>query len=102
MVEPLGVPYEQALIELDAGPGARRGGERRAAAATLDRRPRAASARCGAQPALEPLRDRSSPRVASRRRARKTRDYRALTPQELAVTRLVVVRHDEPRGRPRS
>ena len=86
-VEPLGMPFEQALIELTHGQVLRRSGERRrprrrssprnvGSASSMPSRPE----RCEAELAA----------VASRRRRGKTRDYTALTPQELAVTRLVV------------
>jgi DNA-binding CsgD family transcriptional regulator len=87
-VAPLGMPYEQGLIELTQGQVLRRNGERRAAAAVLV----AAHGRfseLGAQPAL--LRcEKELAACGLAPSARKARDYTALTPQELAVTRLVV------------
>ena len=87
-VEPLAMPYEQALIELSQGQVLRRSGERRAAAATLLAAQRRLSA-LGADPALQ----RCETEIAAcglAPAARKPRDYTTLTPQELAVTRLVV------------
>jgi DNA-binding CsgD family transcriptional regulator len=87
-VKALDMPYEQALIELSQGQVLRRSGERRAAAEML----LAAHGRfsdLGAQPALR----RCETELAAcglAPAARKTRDYTTLTPQELAVTRLVV------------
>jgi DNA-binding CsgD family transcriptional regulator len=87
-VEALAMPYEQALIELSQGQVLRRSGERRAAAATLV----AAHGRfseLGAQPALQ----RCETELAAcglAPAARNCRDYTTLTPQELAVARLVV------------
>ena len=88
VVEPLAMPYEQARIELSLGQALRRAGERRAAAEALD-----AAHECfvvlDAQPALA----RSETELAAcglHPSARKGRDRTALTPQELAVTRLVV------------
>ena len=86
--EPLGMPFEQALIELTQGQVLRRSGERRAAAAAL----LAAQRRLGeldAQPALQRCEAELSA-CGLAPAARKTRDYTALTPRELAVTRLVV------------
>ncbi len=86
--EALAMPYERALIELEHGRFLRRAGERRAASALL----LAAHARfldVGASPALA----RCGQELAAcglTPSARKTRDYSALTPQELAVARLVV------------
>jgi DNA-binding CsgD family transcriptional regulator len=88
MIEPADMAYEQGLIELSRGQVLRRSGERRAAAASL----LAAQGRfseLGAQPALQ----RCETELAAcglAPAARKSRDYTALTPQELAVTRLVV------------
>ena len=87
-VEPLGMPFEQALIELSQGQVLRRSGERRAAAAAL----LAAQRRLGeldARPALQRCEAELSA-CGLAPAARKTRDYTALTPRELAVTRLVV------------
>jgi DNA-binding CsgD family transcriptional regulator len=87
-VEALALPYEQALIDLSLGQVLRRSGERRAAATTL----LAAHGRLselGALPALQ----RCETELAAcglAPAARKTRDYTTLTPQELAVARLVV------------
>jgi DNA-binding CsgD family transcriptional regulator len=88
MVEPIGVPYEQGLIELTQGQVLRRAGERRAAAATLVAAQGRFSA-LGAQPALNRC-EKELAACGLTPSSRKTRDYRALTPQELAVTRLVV------------
>jgi len=89
IVEPLAMPYEQALIELSRGQVLRRSGERRAAAAVLvDAHGRLS--RLGAQPALQRCEHELSA-CGLAPSARKTRDYTALTPQELAVTRLVVL-----------
>jgi DNA-binding CsgD family transcriptional regulator len=88
-IEPLGMPYEQALIELSRGQVLRRSGERRAAAAALvDAHGR--FSRLGAHPALQRCEHELSA-CGLAPSARKTRDYTALTPQELAVTRLVVL-----------
>ena len=88
IIEPLGMPYEHGLIELCRGQVLRRARERRAAAAALlAAQPRFAE--LGAQPALQ----RCETELAACGLApatRKTRDYTALTPQELAVARLVV------------
>jgi DNA-binding CsgD family transcriptional regulator len=87
-VEPLRMPYEQGLIELTQGQVLRRKGERRAAATVLV----AAHGRfseLGARPAL--LRcEKELAACGLAPSARKARDYTALTPQELAVARLVV------------
>jgi DNA-binding CsgD family transcriptional regulator len=88
-VEPLGMPYEQALIELSLGQVLRRAGERRAAASLLvDAHGRLA--RLGARPVLQRC-EHELAACGLAPSARKTRDYTALTPQELAVTRLVAV-----------
>jgi DNA-binding CsgD family transcriptional regulator/tetratricopeptide (TPR) repeat protein len=87
-VETLAMPYEQALIELSQGQVLRRTGERRAAASTLVAA-HGRLGRLGAHPALE----RCETELAAcglAPAARKTRDYTTLTPQELAVARLVV------------
>lgn len=87
-VATLAMPYELALIELSQGQVLRRSGERRAAAATL----LSAHGRLGelgAQPVLQ----RCETELAAcglAPAARNTRDYTTLTPQELAVARLVV------------
>jgi DNA-binding CsgD family transcriptional regulator/tetratricopeptide (TPR) repeat protein len=88
LVEPLGMPYEQALVELEHGRFLRRRGNRRAAAELL----LAARARLldvGAGPALERC-EHELAACGLTPAARKTRDYSALTPQEVAVARLVV------------
>jgi DNA-binding CsgD family transcriptional regulator len=88
IVETIGMPYEHGLIELCQGQVLRRGGERRAAAKALLSAQRR-FAELGAQPALQ----RCETELAACGLApatRKTRDYTALTPQELAVARLVV------------
>jgi DNA-binding CsgD family transcriptional regulator len=87
-VEPLGMPYEQALVELSLGQVLRRSGERRAAAATLLDAHRRLS-ELGALPALRRC-DTELGACGLAPAARKTRDYTALTPQELAVARLVL------------
>ena len=84
----LAMPYELALTELAQGQALRRSGERRAAATAL-MAAHGCFARLQAQPALE----RCETELAACGLAparRKSRDYSALTPQELAVTRLVV------------
>ena len=88
-IEPLGMPYEQALIELSRGQVLRRSGERRAAASVLVGAHGRLSG-LGAQPALQRCEHELSA-CGLAPSARKTRDYTALTPQELAVTRLVVL-----------
>ena len=88
-VEPLGMPYEQALIELAQGQVLRRAGERRAAASVLVAAQGCLS-RLGAQPALHRC-EQELAACGLAPAARKTRDYTRLTPQELAVTRLVVL-----------
>ena len=87
-IETLDMPYEQALIELSQGQVLRRSGERRAAAETL----LAAHGRfshLGAQSALDCC-ETELAACGLAPAARKTRDYTTLTPQELAVARLVV------------
>ena len=82
------MPYEQALIELSQGQVLRRSGERRAAAAALLAAHRRLG-ELGAEPALQ----RCETELAACGLApasRKTHDYTTLTPQELAVARLVV------------
>ncbi|MDA0164410.1 LuxR C-terminal-related transcriptional regulator [Solirubrobacter ginsenosidimutans] len=88
LIEPLAMPYEQALIELSHGQVLRRTGERRAAAAML----LAAHGRLNELKALPALQRCANELAACglSPSARKTRDYTALTPQEVAVTRLVV------------
>jgi DNA-binding CsgD family transcriptional regulator len=89
IVQPLGMPYEQALIELSLGQVLRRAGERRAAASVLvDAHGRLI--RLGAQPVLQRC-EHELAACGLAPSARKTRDYAALTPQESAVTRLVAV-----------
>ena len=86
--EALEMPYERALIGLEHGRFLRRAGERRAASALL----LAAHARfhdVGASPALARC-EQELAACGLTPSARKTRDYSALTPQELAVARLVV------------
>jgi DNA-binding CsgD family transcriptional regulator len=87
-VEALAMPYEQALIELSLGQVLRRSGERRAAATTLLAAHRRLS-ELGAQPALQRC-ETELGACGLAPAARKTRDYTTLTPQELAVARLVV------------
>jgi DNA-binding CsgD family transcriptional regulator len=88
LIEPLEMPYEQAQIELSHGQVLRRTGERRAAAAML----LAAHGRLSELKALPALQRCANELAACglSPSARKTRDYTALTPQEIAVTRLVV------------
>jgi DNA-binding CsgD family transcriptional regulator len=88
MVESIGVPFEQGLIELTQGQVLRRLGERRAAAAALVTAQGRFSA-LRAQPAMNRC-EKELAACGLTPSPRKTRDYRALTPQELAVTRLVV------------
>jgi DNA-binding CsgD family transcriptional regulator len=88
VVETLVMPYEQALIELSLGQVLRRSGERRAAAETLLAAYRRLG-ELGAQPALQRCETELSA-CGLAPAARKTRDYTTLTPQELAVARLVV------------
>ena len=86
--EALAMPYEQALIELSLGQVLRRSGERRAAAELL-LAAHGRLSRLGAQPVLQ----RCETELAAcglAPAARKTHDYTTLTPQELAVARLVV------------
>ncbi len=88
LLEPLGVPYELALVELTEGQVRRRVGERRAAASLLT----AAHARllgCRAAPAVKRC-EQELTACGLAPAARSSRDYAALTPQELAVARLVV------------
>jgi DNA-binding CsgD family transcriptional regulator len=85
---PLGMPYEQALVELTQALLLRRAGERRAAAAQL-MTAHARLARLQARPALERC-ERELAACGLAPAARRSHDYAALTPQELAVTRLVV------------
>jgi len=88
IIDPLDLPYEHGLIELSHGQVLRRARERRAASAALLAAQRR-FAELGAQPALE----RCETELAACGLApatRKTRDYTALTPQELAVARLVI------------
>ena len=87
-VEPLGMPYEHALIELTLGQTLRRAGERRAAAAVLTAAHERFAA-VGAHPALARC-DTELAACGLHPATRKSRDHAALTPQEVAVTRLVV------------
>ena len=100
MVESIGVPFEQGLIELTQGQVLRRAGERRAAAATLVAAQERFSA-LGAQPALKPLRE------GARRvwlGAVAAQDARLPRPDPAGARGHAAgrLRHDEPRGRPRS
>jgi DNA-binding CsgD family transcriptional regulator len=88
LVEPLGMPYELALIELAHGQVLRRGGERRAAASMLMGAHGRLNA-LGARPALQRC-EHELAACGLSPAARKDRDYSALTPQEVAVSRLVV------------
>jgi DNA-binding CsgD family transcriptional regulator len=88
LIEPLGMPYELALTELAYGQVLRRTGERRAAAAMLIGA-QARLSRLQATPALQRCENELAACGLSPS-ARKSRDYSALTPQEVAVSRLVV------------
>jgi DNA-binding CsgD family transcriptional regulator len=88
LLEPLGMPYELALIELGHGQVLRRVGERRAAAAML-MGAHGPLAELEARPALQRCENELAACGLSPS-ARKCRDYSALTPQEVAVSRLVV------------
>jgi DNA-binding CsgD family transcriptional regulator len=88
LLAPLEMPYELALIELEHARLKRRAGERRAAAALL-LSAHAPLLALGAIPALQ-LCERELAACGLTPSARTTRDYSALTPQELAVARLVV------------
>ena len=88
LVEPLGMPYEQALIELAHAQLLRRDGKRRAASALL----LGARGRLTALRALPALRrcEQELTACGLTPAPRSARDYARLTPQETAVTRLVV------------
>jgi DNA-binding CsgD family transcriptional regulator len=88
IAEPLAMPYEQGVIELSHGQVLRRAGERRAAATAL----LAAHGRFAELGAAQALRQCETELAACglAPATRKARDYTALTPQELAVARLVV------------
>ena len=88
VIEPLETPYERALIELTLGQALRRAGERRAAAETLTGAHERFAA-VGAHPALAHC-EIELAACGLTPTARKARDRSALTPQEVAVTRLVV------------
>ena len=88
LLEPLGMPYELALVELGHGQVLRRIGERRAAAAML-MRAHGCLSELEARPALQRCENELAACGLSPS-ARKSRDYSALTPQEIAVSRLVV------------
>jgi DNA-binding CsgD family transcriptional regulator len=88
LIEPLGMPYELALLELAHGQVLRRIGERRAAAAML-MRAQGRLSELEAHPALHRCENELAACGLSPS-ARKSRDYSALTPQEIAVSRLVV------------
>ena len=86
-VEPLGLPYEQALIQYAHGQFLRRNGRRRAAADELTRA-RDALADLGARPALERCeRELATCGLTPAKRGGSPRPD--LTPQEQAVARLV-------------
>jgi DNA-binding CsgD family transcriptional regulator len=88
LIEPLRMPYELALLELAHGQVLRRIGERRAAA-TMLLRAQGRLSELDARPMLQ----RCAKELAAcglSPSARKSRDYSALTPQEVAVSRLVV------------
>ncbi len=85
-IEPLGMPYEQARIEVAFGQFRRRDGQRRAAAAELTAAKERLEA-LGALPLLERC-NRELEACGLTPTARKGRVHDALTPQEHAVARL--------------
>ena len=88
LVEPLRMPYEQALIELAHAQLLRREGKRRAASELL-LGARGHFAALGAVPALRRC-DQELTACGLRPAPRSAKDYAGLTPQETAVARLVV------------
>ncbi|MBE2317672.1 AAA family ATPase [Solirubrobacter sp. CPCC 204708] len=87
-IEPLAMPYEQALLELEHAQLLRREGRRRAASELLlDARERFAA--LAALPAVRRC-ERELTACGLTPTARSVRDHALLTPQETAVTRLVV------------
>ena len=87
-LQALEMPYERALIALAYGQVLRREGRRRAASALL-LEARETFASLSALPALRRA-ERELTASGLRPAARSARDYARLTPQETAVTRLVV------------
>lgn len=88
IVEPLRMPYEQALLELAHAQILRREGKRRAASELLlDARERFAA--LSAVPALNRC-ERELTACGLRPAPRSAKDFAGLTPQETAVARLVV------------
>lgn len=88
LVEPLGMPYERALVELGHAQLLRREGRRRAASELL-LHARATFATLSALPALRRC-EQELAACGLRPAARSDRDEAGLTPQETAVARLVV------------
>jgi DNA-binding NarL/FixJ family response regulator len=88
LIEPLRMPYEQALIELAHAQLLRREGKRRAASELL-LNARGHFATLGAVPALRRC-DQELTACGLRPAPRSAKDYAGLTPQETAVARLVV------------
>ena len=86
-IEPLGMPYEEALIRFAHGQFLRRSGRRRAAAGELERA-RDVLAGLGARPALERC-ERELVACGLRPVRRGDGERPELTPQEQAVARLV-------------
>jgi DNA-binding CsgD family transcriptional regulator/tetratricopeptide (TPR) repeat protein len=86
-IEPLGMPYEEALIRYAHGQFLRRNGRRRAAAEELNRA-RDALVELGARPALERC-DRELEACGLKPVKRGASERPDLTPQEQAVARLV-------------
>jgi ATP/maltotriose-dependent transcriptional regulator MalT len=86
-IEPLGMPYEQALIQYAYGQFLRRSGRRRAAADELTRA-RDTFAELGARPALERC-ERELEACGLKPAKRKSSEQPDLTPQEQAVAHLV-------------
>ena len=88
LVEPLGMPYEQALIELAHAQFLRRDGKRRAASELL-LQARGTFAALAALPALRRC-EQELTACGLRPAPRSANDDAGLTPQETAVARLVV------------
>jgi len=86
-IEPLGMPYEQALIQFAHGQFLRRNGRRRAASEELGRA-REALVELDARPALERC-ERELEACGLHPVKRKSQDRPDLTPREEAVARLV-------------
>ena len=88
ILEPLGMPYEQSLVELSHAQLLRRAGKRRAAAVLLlAARDRLAA--LSARPALRRC-EQELTACGLAPAARTAHDFVRLTPQETAVARLVV------------